>query len=60
MSWRFRKSKNFGPVRTTISEKGIGSSIGFLGFRVGIAPDGRRFCSFGIPGSGLYYIKYFK
>ena len=58
MSWRFRKTKNFGPLRTTVSKKGLGTSVGFLGFRVGVSPDGRKYFSFGIPGTGLYFIKY--
>lgn len=59
MSWRFRKTKSFGPFRTTISKEGVGSSFGFLGFRFGVSPDGRRYWSFGIRGTGLYYIKYY-
>lgn len=54
MAWRFRKSKNFGPIRTTVSKKGVGTSFGFLGFRFGVSPDGRKYWSFGIPGTGLY------
>jgi len=60
MGWRYRKTKNIGPFRTTLSKKGLGTSFGLIGFRFGVIPDGRRFLSFGIPGSGLYYIKYFK
>jgi hypothetical protein len=58
MSWRFRKSFGFGPFRSTISKSGIGKSIGFFGFRFGVTPDGRKYWSFGIRGTGLYYIKY--
>lgn len=60
MAWRFRKSKNIGPFRATISKNGVGTSIGFLGLRFGISPDGRKYWSFGIPGTGLNYIKYYK
>jgi hypothetical protein len=59
MAWRFRKSKKMGPFRATVSKKGVGTSVGFLGFRFGVTPTGRRYISFGIPGTGLYYIKYF-
>ena len=59
MAWRWRKSKNFGPFRSTVSKKGLGTSFGFLGFRLGVSPDGRKYWSFGIPGTGLYYIKYY-
>jgi hypothetical protein len=59
MAWRWRKTKNYGPIRTTVSKKGLGTSFGFLGFRFGVSPNGKRFWSFGIPGTGLYYIKYY-
>lgn len=58
MSIRFRKTKKIGPVRFTASKKGVGKSIGFLGFRVGVTPTGKKYWSFGIKGTGLYYIKY--
>jgi hypothetical protein len=59
MAWRFRKIKNIGPFRTTVSKKGVGTSFGFLGFRFGVSLDGRKYWSFGVPGTGLYYIKYY-
>lgn len=59
MGWRWRKSLKFGPVRTAISQKGVGKSISFLGFRWGITADGRKYWSFGLRGTGLYYIKYY-
>jgi hypothetical protein len=59
MAWRWRKTKSYGPIRTTVSKKGLGTSFGFLGFRFGVSPNGKRFWSFGIPGTGLYYIKYY-
>ena len=59
MAWRFRKSKNLGPFRATVSKKGVGTSFGLFGFRFGVSPDGRKYWSFGIPGTGFYYIKYF-
>jgi hypothetical protein len=59
MGIRFSKSIKFGPIKTTISRKGIGKSIGFLGFRFGISAEGKRYWSFGIRGTGLYYIKYY-
>jgi|SRR5581483_2011024 len=58
MGWRFRKAFNFGPFRQTLSQKGWGWSIGIRGFRYGIGATGRRFISFGIPGTGIYYLKY--
>lgn len=59
MGWRFRKSFGFGPFRTNLSRKGLGSSFGFFGIRFGVTADGRKYWSFGIKGTGLYYIKYY-
>jgi len=58
MGWRWRRAINFGPVRTTFSKRGLGKSIGFFGFRFGETADGKKYWSFGIRGTGLYYIKY--
>ncbi|MFN4198944.1 MAG: DUF4236 domain-containing protein [Flavobacterium sp.] len=59
MAWRWRKTNSYGPIRTTVSKKGSGTSFGFLGFRFGVSPNGKKYWSFGIPGTGLYYIKYY-
>ncbi|WCM43292.1 DUF4236 domain-containing protein [Flavobacterium sp. CBA20B-1] len=59
MAWRFRKSKNIGPFRATVSKKGVGTSFGFLGIRFGVSSNGKKYISFGIKNTGLYYIKYF-
>ena len=58
--WRFRKMFNFGAFRTSVSKSGVGYSYGLLGFRFGVSPNGNRYISFGISGTGLYFIKYFK
>lgn len=58
MSFRFKKTFNFGPFRTNVSKNGIGNSVGFLGVRVGVTAEGKKYWSFGIKGTGLYYIKY--
>jgi hypothetical protein len=29
------------------------------GVRVGVTADGRKYVSFGIPGTGVYWIKYY-
>jgi hypothetical protein len=59
MGWRFRKTFGRGPFRWTLSKKGIGWSWGIPGLRTGVSPSGQRYVSVGIPGTGLYYIKYF-
>lgn len=33
-------------------------SWGIPGFRFGVSPSGRKYFSLGIPGTGLYFIKY--
>lgn len=58
MSWRFRKVLGRGPFRWTLSKRGIGWSFGIPGLRYGVSPNGSRYVSFGLPGTGLYWIKY--
>jgi hypothetical protein len=58
MGWRFRKIFSSGPFRWTWTKKGVGWSIGVPGLRYGVSPNGSRYISFGIPGTGLYFIKY--
>lgn len=58
MSWIFRKVFRSGPFRTTLSKGGVGMSWGIPGFRFGVSPSGRKYFSIGIPGTGLYFIKY--
>lgn len=60
MPWRFRKIVRLGPLRGWLSRTGIGYSWGFPGFRIGVAADGRRYFSIGIPGTGLYFFKFFR
>lgn len=58
MSWRWRKSIGRGPFRINITKRGIGYSVGIPGLRYGRSPTGRKYVSQGIPGTGLYRIKY--
>ena len=60
MGWRWRKTKTLGGFRTTFSKKGVGYSYGIPGLRFGVCPDARKYFSCGFPGTGFYYIKYFK
>lgn len=59
MSWIFRKIFRFGPFSSTLSKGGVGLSWGIPGFRVGVSANGRKYITFGIPGTGIYYTKYF-
>ena len=59
MGWRFRKVIGSRGYRATITKKGVGFSWGIPGFHFGITPTGQYYLSFGIRGTGLYWIKYF-
>ncbi|NLV25582.1 MAG: DUF4236 domain-containing protein [Methanomicrobiales archaeon] len=60
MGWKFRKSVTTGPLRNTITHKGIGTSIRICGVRIGFTPSKDLYFSFSIPKTGIYYIKYFR
>lgn len=55
----FRKSIGAGPFRVNLSRSGVGYSVGAKGFRVGQSARGRRYTSFGIPGTGVRVSKSF-
>ena len=39
--WQFRKSKRLGPLRLSLSRRGVGVSIGFGPFRFSRGADGK-------------------
>ena len=53
MAWSYRKAINLGPFRVSVSNSGVGVSVGTRGFRTGVNAKGRRYTSVGIPGTGL-------
>jgi hypothetical protein len=55
MGFYYRKSIGLGPFRVNVSKSGFGYSMGSPGFRTGISARGRRYTTFGIPGTGLGY-----
>lgn len=57
MGLRFRKSKNFGPFRVTMSKSGISTSVGVKGLRVTKTTSGRVRTTASIPGTGVSYVK---
>src|SRR6266481_6453902 len=60
MGWRFRRTLSIGGFRGTISKRGLGGSWGLGGiFRFGVSPDGRRYVSIRIPGTGFSWVKYY-
>lgn len=56
MGFRFRKSKNIGPVRLNLSKSGLGASVGVKGFRVTKTAAGRTRATASIPGTGISYV----
>lgn len=60
MGWRWRRVFGRGPFRVTLSKGGVGWSVGVPGLRYGRSPNGQPYISIGIPGTGLYCIKYLR
>ena len=57
MGWRFRRTLSMGGFRWTYFERGIGGSWGLGGIlRFGVSPDGRRYVSIRIPGTGISWL----
>lgn len=54
MAWRFRKSKVLGPLRLTLTRRGVGASIGFGPLRYSLGADGKVRRTRRIPGTGMY------
>lgn len=50
MAWYLRKSVSVGPIRFNISKRGVGTSVGVTGFRVGMRPDGSSYVHAGRHG----------
>lgn len=59
MGWIYRKSYRMGPFRTSVSRRGVGTSWGLSFFRFGVTSDERRYLRVTIPGTGLYWMKYY-
>ena len=58
MTLRFRKRINIGKLlHFTIGKTGVGISLGPRGMHVGRRPNGTRYVSMGIPGTGIYGVQ---
>ncbi|MGB7768374.1 MAG: DUF4236 domain-containing protein [Verrucomicrobiia bacterium] len=55
MGFYYRKSIGLGPFRVNLSKSGVGYSVGGPGFRTGVSSTGRKYSTFGIPGTGMGY-----
>jgi predicted HAD superfamily Cof-like phosphohydrolase len=54
-SFRFRRSKNLGPLRVNLTKTGVGISTGVPGARLSVHSSGRVTKTLGVPRTGLYY-----
>ncbi len=57
MGWQFRKTKSFGPLRLTVTRRGVGTSVGAGPLRVGVGADGKARRTIRIPGTGIFNTK---
>ena len=55
MSFRFRKSVNFGPFRVNASKSGLGWSVGGKGMRYTKTANGAGRVTASVPGTGVSY-----
>lgn len=55
MGFYYRKSIGLGPFRVNVSKSGIGYSVGVPGARTGVSSRGKRYTTFGLPGTGIGY-----
>lgn len=55
--WRFRKTKQLGPVKVSITRRGLGFSlgVGHLPIRVGTTAAGKKYVTLRLPGTGISY-----
>lgn|SRR5574337_565305 len=54
---QYRKRKNVGPFRLTVSQRGISTSVGAGPVRVSRGADGRVRRTVRVPGTGIYDTK---
>lgn len=54
---QFRKTKNYGPVRVTTTQAGVGVSVGFGPLRISRGADGKFRRTVRVPGSGVWDTK---
>ncbi|UYZ58055.1 DUF4236 domain-containing protein [Hymenobacter latericus] len=57
MPFSFRKLFNLGPLRLSLTKKGIGVSMGIPGIRVSQQANGSRQVTISVPGTGFTYTK---
>lgn len=55
MGFYYRKSISLGPFRVNVGKSGVGYSVGVPGARTGVSSRGKRYTTFGLPGTGIGY-----
>lgn len=55
MGFIYRKSIRLGPFRVNVGKSGVGYSVGGRGIRTGVNSRGKRYTTFGLPGTGMSY-----
>lgn len=59
MAWRwYKRFRLFGGANANLSKRGLGWSWGLGVVRFGISPNGKKWVSIGVPGTGFRYFKY--
>ena len=56
MGFRFRKSKNLGPFRVTVSKSGVSTSFGGKGARITKTASGKVRTTLSVPGTGISFV----
>jgi Protein of unknown function (DUF4236) len=56
MTWRLRRSKRLGPIRLTVSRRGLSTSVGFGDMRISCGADGKVRRTVRIPRTGPYNV----
>ena len=59
MGFYFRRRSVLGPLHLNWSKSGLGLSLGVRGLRAGVSSHGKLYTSANLPGSGLFYRKYY-
>jgi hypothetical protein len=57
MAIQFRRRRSFGPIRVSLSQRGLSASIGGGPFRLGLGADGKVRRTVRIPGAGIWDTK---
>jgi Protein of unknown function (DUF4236) len=57
VSVQFRRRRSFGPIRLSVSQRGLSTSIGGGPFRLSLGADGKVRRTVRVPGAGIWDTK---